>query len=145
MQGSEFLNTVNPINFLNKSREAFEFFKNPNAYGSENFYKLANDGVSEIVYTDGVRDLFISLSAYWLRDIVNSYSRNIFSSTEEFYSVFILKNPSSPDEAIFLMTDGNDKIIIKQIIPYTDISLNVQMYLEFDGCSRYTLMLPSER
>lgn len=145
MQGSEFLKSVNPITFKASSLDAFKVFTNPHAHGTENFYKLANDGVMEIVYTDGVRDLFKSKSCYWLRDIVSSYSSKIFSSGEDFFSLFILKNPKSESEALFLATDGNTKALIKQEIPYTDLDLNIHLFLEFDGCARYTLMLPSER
>lgn len=145
MQGSEFLKSVNPINFKTISMNTFKVYSNPYAHGTENFYKLAHDGVMEIVYTDGVRELFKSKSCCWLRDIISSYSVNIFSSGEDFYSLFILKNPNSENEALFLATDGNSKILIKQDIPYTDLDLNVHLFLEFDGCARYTLMLPSER
>lgn len=145
MQGSEFLKSVNPIIFKTNSLNAFKVFTNPHAHGTEYFYKLANDGVMEIVYTDGVRDLFKSKSCYWLRDIVSSYSSKIFSSGEDFFSLFILKNPNSESEALFLATDGDSKVLIKQEIPYTDLDLNIHLFLEFDGCARYTLMLPSER
>ncbi len=145
MQGSEFLKSVNPITFKANSLDAFKVFTNPHAHGTENFFKLANDGVMEIVYTDGVRDLFKSKSCYWFRDIISSYSSKIFASGEDFFSLFILKNPNSESEALFLATDGNTKVLIKQEIPYTDLDLNIHLFLEFDGCARYTLMLPSER
>ena len=89
-------------------------------------------------YTDGVHYLAENAGAYWLIDAVVSHQTTASVRVETFQHWLL---QSEPDESWTLSaTDGNEKLIAKQVIEYSDFPLeSIELYLT-DRC----LMLLSE-
>lgn len=101
--------------------------------GSETFLRYGNS-----IITEGVKFLATSAGAYWLLDVINSiqYLQNV---KQEYFQVFdlkVLKNTTG----IVEVSDGNKKIIYRQVIPFTDFPLESITLWRVDG----TILLPSE-
>jgi hypothetical protein len=71
--------------------------------------------------------------------VIASYFPNIVK-LDWFFSVKVIVNDS---KAIFTIDDGNENVLIKQDIPFTDLKHNLKMFLQWDG-EKMVLMLPSE-
>lgn len=102
--------------------------------GTENYYKHW----LEIVYTDGVKALAKKCSSYWLIDLIGSHQKNENVRNEPF-QVWELKRINECQFNI-TATDGNNKIIAKQTIPFSDFP--------FDSCTIWLsdgiVLLPTE-
>lgn len=103
--------------------------------GSENFYQ---SNVSPIIYTDGIKDLAQSCEAYWLIDLVISHQQTKTVRLQPF-QVWQLKRVQDSVYAI-TATDGNDKQIASQQIPFSDFRYDIATLWLVNGC----LMLPNE-
>lgn len=112
---------------------ANDFFGSGN--GSENFYK---NRLSPIIYTDGVKDMAETCGAYWLIDVVISHQLSKTVRCEPF-QVWKL-NRVKDDAFQLLATDGNDKQIASQQIPFSDFRYDTATLWLVNGC----LMLPNE-
>ncbi len=98
---------------------------------SDNYYKY-----NFLVITDGIKSLCETYSCWWLIDLVASYQPKL--KNEEFQCWSLSKNADS--SAIVLATDGNDRVIASQNIPWTDFEADVAtVWVEFG-----TALLPSE-
>ena len=103
--------------------------------GSENFYR---HNILRIVYTDGVKEMAETCGAYWLIDLVVSHqlSKKVQG---ELFQVWELKRVL--DETFCIVaTDGNNKQIASQQIPFSDFRYDKATLWLVDGC----LMLPKE-
>ncbi len=102
--------------------------------GTEQYYKL-NFG---FVCTDGVKALCenFETTCWWVIDVIISYQYKL--KGEEFQQWKVRKNDN--ESATVTCDDGNDKILIKQEIPFTDISGHCTIWVENN-----ILYLPSER
>ena len=99
--------------------------------GSENWYRHSK----RLIYTDGISFVAEKAGAYWLIDLIASYQ-----PVAEEFQVWILKK--SGHGYVVECSDGNDNIVIKQDLEYTDFpeeNMPFKMYY----CNE-TLMLPSE-
>jgi len=77
-----------------------------------------------------------TFGVYWLLDIIASYQPQL--KNEEFQVWSLGRNEDS--SAIVLCTDGNDKVLQSQNIPWTDFEPTVAtVWVEFG-----TALLPSE-
>ncbi len=112
---------------------ANDFFGSGN--GSENFYQSKT---SPIIYTDGVKDMAESCSAYWLIDLVTSHQIRKTIRFEAF-QVWLLKRVKD-DVFQIQATDGNNKEIATQQIPFSDFRYDQATLWLVNGC----LMLPNE-
>ncbi len=98
---------------------------------SENFYKY-NFG---LVITEGVLTLAKTFSCFWWLDIIASYQSQL--KNEEF-QVWTLKRIGN--SAVVVATNGNEKQLISQKIPFTDFQPDeATVWVEFG-----TALLPSE-
>ena len=103
--------------------------------GSENFYQ---NRFSPIIYTDGVKDMVESCGAYWLIDLVISYQHTKAVRLQPF-QVWNVKRQKD-DAFCIVATDGNEKEIARQEIPFSDFEYDVATLWLVNGC----LMLPNE-
>jgi len=79
---------------------------------SEKFYK-AN---FSFLYTEGVKELVKRFKCYWLLEIIISYQSQL--KKEEFQVWALERNENNTAKVI--ATDGNGKVLVTQLIPYTD-------------------------
>ncbi|PQJ09597.1 hypothetical protein CJD36_016795 [Flavipsychrobacter stenotrophus] len=98
---------------------------------SDEYYKY-NFG---LVITSGSKALADKFSCYWFLDIIASYQGQL--KNDEF-QVWTLKRTGA--KAIVTCTDGNDNVLKKQRIPWTDFEADeATVWVEFG-----TALLPSE-
>jgi hypothetical protein len=105
-------------------------------HGSEQmFFHPMFKGIN---YTDGVRFLMHNRAAGLIEAILSHKLHNADVRSEEFI-VATLKVTGT--KAVLTFDDGNDNVLARQVIEYTDFPLKeISFYLEND-----VLMLPSER
>lgn len=107
-------------------------------YGSETWYRHQAD----MLYTEGVKFLADKCQCYWLIDLVYSYQHREKFSIEPF-QVWEVKVDLEAQTAVVTATDGNDHLLAKQVIPYTDFPLEyIKLY--YTESEDWVLMLPSE-
>ena len=104
--------------------------------GSENLYKY-NFG---LVITEGVLSLAKTFECFWFLDIIASYQAQL--KKEEFQVWTIGRNEDST--AIIICTNGNNKILITQAVPYTDFVPTVATVWVSNNGENSFAMLPSE-
>lgn len=104
--------------------------------GTENWYRYPLS--PSLSYTDGVRHVARQGGAYWLIDAILSYQLESKVNREPFqvWTLRVLED----QKACLTMTDGNDTLIMRHDLEFTDFPLpEIQMYL-----TDKVLMLPSE-
>lgn len=95
---------------------------------------------SQIILTDGALFLAEQAQAFWLIDLFGSYLVGL-RGKEEFVC---LKIQTGSNQATVSIEDGNDNILAKQEILYTDFPLSsLILYACWFG-TNWVLMLPSE-
>ncbi len=105
--------------------------------GSENWYRHSLN--RKVLYTDGAQYLAEQGGAYWLLDSIAIAQAHVKAVKAEEFQVWTLKvNPDST--ALLTCDDGNNRIVYKQSIPFTDFPLTeVKLYF----CNN-VIMLTSE-
>jgi len=104
--------------------------------GTDEYYQ--NQTMPFVVYTDGVKHLFETRSAYWLGQLIaTNYGYNTLLKDESFITCELIKESS---EAILVFTNGNDKVLFLEQIPYTDFPDKGVCVWLIDG----VMLLPSE-
>lgn len=116
---------------------AVKFYEDPQAIGTTQYHRVSLGTL--MVVTDGILEMFNKLQCFWVGDIIASYIPKL-KKLDCFFSVKVFVNDS---KAHIQFTDGNEKPIIAQEIPYTDLKENLHMFLE-NGGSHFVLLLPSE-
>jgi len=116
------------------------------ATGTMTYYRTM---LSEVVYTDGVRQLARDADAYWLIDAIMSYQPEIKDGTRlsefQLWTLNVLEDRRAILEC---REDSNRKPIFAQAIDYTDFPLDAtRFYVEpgqvGDKAVR-VILLPSE-
>jgi hypothetical protein len=69
-----------------------------------------------MLYTDGIQALCTEFECYWLLDLICSWQPGLKSEDFQVWSIGVNEDES----AIVICTDGNDKVLKTQRIPYTD-------------------------
>ena len=108
------------------------------ATGTQQYHKFSIL-FPRLVLTDGVKQLCNDAQCFWLMDIIGSYQHKL----NEPFQVWTLtvKDRAAKVSA----TDGNDKVLAKQKIPFTDFPLDsIQLYVEEGGEGYQVILLPSE-
>ena len=103
--------------------------------GTEYYY---HHFLGNLMYTDGVKYLAEACGAYWLIDIVASFAFDKRVKNEDFqvYKLTVQKDHT----ALVEVSDGNDKILAKQAIEFTDFPLDsITLWL-----TNGIILLPSE-
>jgi hypothetical protein len=120
-------------NMTTTTRNANDLYGSHN--GSENFYQ---NKYSSIIYTDGIKELAEACGAYWLIDLVISHQLNKAVQLQPF-QVWELSRQKD-DAFIVVASDGNEKQIASQQIPFSDFRFDIATLWLVNGC----LMLPNE-
>jgi len=104
--------------------------------GSENYYRV----MPRLVITDGVQYLANQANMYWLVSAI--YSHLI---TQPICSEFVVARLTvSEKTADLVLDDGNDQIIARQAIEYTDFPLGeISIYCSYQE-KTWVFLLPSE-
>jgi hypothetical protein len=89
-----------------------------------------------LVITDGAKALADKFKCYWFLDIVASYQKKL--KGHEFQVWHLVKYGEY--KATVICTDGNDKLLVKQHIPFTDFTANEATVWVGLDC----ILLPSE-
>ena len=99
-------------------------------YGTENYYRH----ISGKVYTDGVQYFARNAGAYWFVDLVLLEMAN---DGEPFVAVTLTVKDDAAD---ILVTDGNDGVLARKSIEWTDCPAGEYTFYICDG----VMMLSSE-
>lgn len=100
--------------------------------GTENYYRY----LLGLLITDGVKQAATEFECFWFLDVIASYQYKL--KHQEFQTWLLTKHPDS--SATVECTDGNDNIIVKQNIPFTDFKATTfTIWLENE-----VMLLPSE-
>lgn len=103
-------------------------------HGTEQWYRIP---LSDIIYTDGVKYLVDTAECWWLvTNIASQQHRQELKDTP--FQVWKLKKDGN--SAMLICEDGNDNIVFKTFIMYTDFPLDTIKLFLTDN----VLMLPSE-
>lgn len=86
--------------------------------------------------TDGALAMCKKFSCFWFADVICSYQHKL--KDEEFQVWSLGKNEDS--SAIVLCTDGNDRVLVSQSIPWTDMEADIATL----WCEGQIILLPSE-
>ncbi|WP_412476619.1 DUF6876 family protein [Flavobacterium sp. TBRC 19031] len=89
--------------------------------GTENWYR--HSIVRTVLYTDGIKFLAEQSGAYWLIDEI-AFNQNIKSVTAQEFQVWKLKVDLEKSQAVLTCDDGNNNIVYKKHIQYTDFPLD---------------------
>jgi hypothetical protein len=110
-------------------------YYDPMLCGTESYHILSPLDRNKVMKaTDSVVLFCKEKSAFWCFDVMFSYYPNI--KKEEFVTFhFDVEN----DKCKFYATNGNDKILVKQNIPYTDLDVSVKFFY-----TNNVLMFPSD-
>ena len=109
------------------------------ASGTQEYHKFSIL-FPRILLTDGVQQLCEDAQCFWLMDIIGSHQPKIKNQPFQVWKLAV-KDRSGKVSA----TDGNDKVIAKQNVPYTDFPLEELTLYVADGGGRYqVIMLTSE-
>lgn len=96
---------------------------------------------AHLFLTDGAVFLADNAQAWWLMDVYASYLLHINGDAEPFTC---LKLKESDNSAVVVIEDGNDHLIAKQLIEYTDFPLaSITLYACWSD-DIWVVMLPSE-
>lgn len=94
-----------------------------------------------VVLTEGALYLAEQAGCYWLFDLYASHLSAINSNVEEFTCLKLSKVDSSANVVI---DDGNNNVLAKQFVEFTDFPLNaITLYACWAG-DYWVVMLPSE-
>ena len=104
--------------------------------GTENYYRV----MPRLVITDGVQYLASQANSYWLVSTIYSHLMS-----NAIYSEFVVARLTvTGTTADLVLDDGNDQVIAKQAIEYTDFPLGeVTIYCSYQETT-WVLLLPSE-
>jgi hypothetical protein len=107
----------------------------PGFYGTEAYHKWSI--LFPYVLTDGAQFLAENAGAFWLMDVIASYQREKKFKDEPF-QVWRLTVKDGKGEVV--ADDGNDNVLARQRIPFTDFPLDsIKLYF-IDG----VVLLPGE-
>ena len=108
--------------------------------GTISYYRLT----SNIVLTDGTRYLADKAGAYWLMSAIASYLPALTDKEDFVLAKLQVTRSSNTTSGLLTLDDGNDHILAKQFIEYTDFVLDkIKLYACWTG-DFWVIMLPSE-
>lgn len=89
--------------------------------GTENWYR--HPIVRTVIYTDGIKFLAEQAGAYWLIDEI-AFSQSLKNVKAEEFQVWKLSVDLEKSRGVLTCDDGNNNIIYKKHIQYTDFPLD---------------------
>jgi hypothetical protein len=108
--------------------------------GTVDYYEHST---KRVTYTDGVKTVAETCGAYWLIDAIASHQRSERVKNEEFQVWKLEHAPTlkKPRRALLTATDGNNRKIGQQEIPFTDFPLPEGITIWVEG---NVILLPIE-
>lgn len=109
--------------------------------GSEEYHKWSYLFKDQVL-TDGAKYLAEKAGAYWLMDAIASHQKLPKLRNESFqvWRLTVTRNKQGSKEATLVADDGNDNVLARQRIPFTDFPLDkIKLYLVDN-----IIMLPNE-
>lgn len=100
--------------------------------GTEHYYRY----MFGMLHTDGVKALCEQFECWWFLDVICSYQPELKNEAFQVWSLRVAEDFT----AVVLCTDGNNKVLKSQSIPYTDFKANEAFIWCVDG----VVLLPSE-
>ena len=114
--------------------------------GTEQWYR--HNLNRNLIYTDGVKFLAENggeQGAYWFIDkVVCEIAPLLKSKSERFGFIMLSVGLTDANQAMILVTDGNDKQLATYHIHYTDMQPGDWKFYLVDDQTHLTLLLPSE-
>jgi len=114
--------------------------------GTEKWYRHALN--RNLIYTDGVKFLAENggeQGAYWFIDkVACEIAPLLKSKNERFGCINLCVGVIDKNQAMVLVTDGNDKQLAASHIHYTDMQSGDWKFYLIDDETHMTLLLPSE-
>ena len=141
---NEVLETNNTTNQrLNHEQLSFQLAQ---FTGTEHWYRHALN--RNLIYTDGVKFLAENggeQGAYWFIDkVACEIALLLKSKNQRFGFITLCVGLTDKNQAMILVTDGNDKQLATYHIHYTDMQLGNWKFYLIDDQTHLTLLLPSE-
>ena len=106
--------------------------------GTEQYFK---HWTGSLVYTDGVQFLGAN-GGYWIIDLIASYQTAKRIEQVPFQAWKITRTKEGGFVAI--MTDGNDNEMLRQEGEYTDLKIDIELFLQANDQFKAVLLLTSE-
>lgn len=102
----------------------------PHFTGTESYTNLRYPWLrSRFLLTDGAKYLAETAKAFWLMDAIASHQTNKKVAAEPFQIWKLVVDEKQ--QATLTCTDGNENVLARQVIPYTDFPLNeITLYAE---------------
>jgi hypothetical protein len=132
--------TTDPIDLAAQLESELAHFTGTESYTNLRYPWLRK----RFLLTDGAKHLVEKAKAYWLMDAIASHQTNQTVAAEEFQFWKLTVNEKR--EATLTCSDGNNKELVRQDIPYTDFPLNaITLYAALDEyLGGLVVMLTSE-
>ena len=106
--------------------------------GSESIYR--HGLIRTVLYTDGIRYVAENAGAYWLIDEIALAQRFNKTIAVEEFQLWTLTVNADQHTAVLACDDGNDNVVFRKDIPFTDFPLSeIKLYF-----TNNTICLPSE-
>jgi hypothetical protein len=125
--------------------KGIKYFSPDGFTGTESYHRVTLSLGFVLLATDGAVYVFEELKCLWLADVIGSYLERLERFSKEFEEwFFVVKFHVSENETgIVEIEDGNCNSILKQKIPFTDLTKNLKFYLTNEG-DKFICLLPSE-
>ena len=111
-----------------------------NYYGTEAYHKWS-PLFANFVLTDGALFVCEECGAFWLADMIASH---LSKYKDEGFAVASLQRVKESDAFKFLITDGNDRALVRQDIEFSDFPLDTVVLYVAPQDSLWVVLLPSE-
>jgi hypothetical protein len=105
--------------------------------GSEQWYR--HSLVRKVLYTEGVQYVAETAGAYWLVDEI-AFAQAVPAVAAEEFQHWKLAVDTAKSNAILTCDDGNDRIVMRKKLEFTDFPLDEIRFYFTDN----TILLPSE-
>lgn len=117
----------------------------PHFYGTESYTNLTYPWLRKrFMLTDGTKYLAEKAKAFWLMEAIASHQINKKVAREPFQVWELVV--STDCKAVLTCTNGNNRTLVQQEIPYSDFPLeSISLYVtEDEGLGGWVVMLTSE-
>jgi len=111
-------------------------------YDQDTRYKF-NQFAPNYIATSGVMNFFEDHQAHWLGDVIASYRNTLIKKKADYLKVINMEVDVENTCGVFTISDEINGELVKQIIPYTDLTESVVMWL-IEESPYEVLLFPSE-
>ena len=108
--------------------------------GTDHYYKI----MPNVLMTDGAKFVADNGGAYWLMTDLAVHCAELTEKETFIVATLQVTRTATSSHAILKLDDGNDNILVEQIIEYTDFPLDeIKLYACYNG-DMWVIMLPRE-